>query len=326
MTMNSSDNMMLQLGALATLALFGYLLYLASKPGSVFANSSTTINENALGDGVFDVPASSAAIGPVPPVSPKPEPVTTAPSDFAVQSSEPAVPTTTAAPSTQPAPQVPKNPNTIAPVVPGIRNQPRQSKPFFPLPAEHPYDPAYPIPFPNPKYDGGVPPGGTPITNPPAPKPPMQYKPPYSESPNIPTPKPTKEAGGSPYEARVIPNTLPPTVTNQYKIDSTSVTEMPTQCPVMPPKGKLELAIKAWTNGKHSGPVTFEDGDVDMGRDGGWWDGDNSGCCDHYCRRVGPKGGEYWSCITPQAPYNEYTHMKPKGHQCHAFAGAPIAK
>ena len=297
---------LIKIAGIAIVVLLAYVIYVVAQPGLQIENQK---GGSGLGSGVLGKNATDKAVQPIPSAPPKPEPATRAASDYAVQSSAPAVPTTTPAPG---------------PVNRGIRNQPTQSPSFLPMPAEHPYDPNYPQPFPNPGYKGS-PPGGQPITNPPAPEMPSPFKPPYTESPVIPTTRPADKDTSSPYDAP-IPTTLPPTIKNQYMIDRTSVTEEPMQCPVMPPKGKLELAIKAWTNGKTEGHVYFEDGDVDMGRDGGWWDGDGSGCCDHYCRRVGPKGGEYWSCISPQAPYNEFAHMKPKGHQCSMFAGAPTSK
>ena len=276
--------------------------------------------------GVFKGDTKKGNLGVIAPESPIPV-VTGAPGyDGNVQSSAPATATTTPAPSTTPVPDAIPTLYTIAPVVPGIQDQPRHFKAPMPLPAEHPYDPMYPIPFPNPSYKP-VPPGGSPVTLPPHQTKPSKNKPAYHATP---TPAPMTQKpdpyGDHPYNAKIIPNTLAPTISNEFKTDSTSVTEMPTQCPVMPPKGKLELAIKAWTNGKRSGPVSFEDGSVDMGQDGGWWDGSGSRCCDHYCRKVGPRGGEYWSCIAPQAPHNEFAHMKPAGHQCSMFGGVPIAK
>lgn len=303
---HNQDKLIILAGIVA-LVLVGYVIYLVAQPGQQMNLGEF---QKAALSGTTTTTDGGNAVQPIPVPSRPDQPTTKAASDFAVQSSEPAVMTT----------QPPPGPNPPA----SITDQPKQAPVFYPMPAEHPYDPKYPKPFPNPHYKA-PPPGGQPITNPPVSGMPSGTKPPYTESPFIPTPRPDDKDTSSPYDAPV-PTTLAPTITNQYNIVSTSVTDEPLQCPVMPPKGKLELAIKAWTNGKTKGPVYFEDGDVDMGRDGGWWDGDGSGCCDHYCRRVGPKGGEYWSCITPQAPYNEFTHMRPKGHQCSMFAGPPISK
>ena len=220
-------------------------------------------------------------------------------------------------------------------------------RPVYPMPAEHPYNPRYPPRYPtkmNTRYNAG----GMPVVSD------VQReaywsryvtagtKPPLSPSTaaaaevpttQAPTPEPTRMAQGGttappgtpgtlpaePYDA-VIPTTPAPTETNIM-----DVSMMDNLCPIIPPKGKLELAIRAWTAGRRTGMQSFDVGAVDMGKDGGWYDVSNRRCCDHYCRRVGGHdGNEYWSCITPQAPNAEYTAMEPKGQRCSAFAGIPL--
>lgn len=215
------------------------------------------------------------------------------------------------------------------------------SQPVFAGPAEHPFDPKYPQLFP-----GAFPlpsTGGEPVIS-------MQQRetywsrfgsgletkpnpPPESNAPSTPAPvtnppltNGTTQPPGSPSVIRsspynaAIPHELPATESNIYAISKDD-----NVCPAVPPRGKLELAIKAWTVGRRSGQQSFDVGQVDMGVDGGWFDMENKGCCDHYCRRVGSGSNMYWSCITPQAPDNEYSVMKPNGMRCTSFAGAPSA-
>lgn len=222
------------------------------------------------------------------------------------------------------------------------------SRPVYPMPAEHPYNPRYPPRYPtkmNTRYNAGGMPQVSDIQR-------DEYwgryvtsgtKPPLlpstaaaSEVPatTAPTPQATRMAQGGttappgtpgtipaePYDA-IIPTAPAPTETNIM-----DVSEMDNLCPIIPPKAKLELAIRAWTAGRRSGVQSFDVGSVDMGQGGGWYDNDNRRCCDHYCRRVGNKdGSEYWSCISPQAPASEYAAVEPKGLRCTAFAGNPPA-
>ncbi len=212
--------------------------------------------------------------------------------------------------------------------------QPVKKRVAFPGPAEYPYDPAHPVSFPADQPPGKqVPPGGEPVTSPAIANIRNMRrssggatKPPYMSTA---APMVTKAAGHDTKAPTPPPDRgIPPTPEDEYRQQMDMDDMAGGSCPVIPATGKLELAVKAWINGRRHGSVVMSDRHVDMGRDGGWFDVDGKGCCDHYCRKVGPSGvaGEYWSCIAPQTPNSEYAKLSPRGMQCSTFAGAPIAR
>lgn len=221
------------------------------------------------------------------------------------------------------SPHITTTPSPSGPIGGGVSQQPTKIDAPMPMPAEHPYDPKYPVSFP-PQADPTrmTTAGGEPVTNPPVSFVDSGTKPPYHQTHQ---PKVTKAAGKDTLPP-ITPHTLTPTTSNEYKIDIA----VNSSCPVLPPSGKLELAIKAWTNGNRQNEQHFDVGSVDMGTDGGWFDYDNKGCCDYYFRRIGEHAGgrasSYWAAITPQAPHMEYTKLNPRGLQCSAFAGPPISR
>lgn len=231
----------------------------------------------------------------------------------------------TVAPSRQTdAPRIATEAPLPGPTGGGVDEQPHKTVPTLPSPAEHPYDTNYPQPFP--PVHGQPSNAGTPVTNPPMSTGEPGTKPPYSATPQ----PPLTTSPGRDTQPPIIPNTLPATDANLVRLNRNSVTEMPLGCPVVPARGKLELAVKAWTNNMRHGVRYFGSGTVDMGVDGGWYDYDRKNCCDYYFRRVngGNRGraGSQWAAITPQAPHMQYTKLEPRGMKCDGFAGTPMMK
>lgn len=204
------------------------------------------------------------------------------------------------------------------------------SRPVFPSPAEHPYNPKYPPRMPNadalPFGSGGSPL----ISN----EQRISY---WSRwlteglKPDVSTPNPNQTTTvaaadktqspswhNSPYSAETR------TVTTEAPSPALKVKlgDMAQLCPPAPPTGKLALAVRAWTEGKRSGVQHYPEGSIDMGSKGAWYDVENRRCPDHYCRIVN-HGGEQWSCIAPQAPNAEYSTVKPRGIRSNTFAGVP---
>lgn len=213
-------------------------------------------------------------------------------------------------------------------IQPGKSYPDGNSRPVFPSPEEHPYNPKYPPRMPNadalPFGSGGTPL----ITNEQrisywsrwlteGLKPPVSTPPPNTGVTTAP-PGSTKTPSwhNSPYSAETR------TVTTEAPSPALKVKlgDMAQLCPPAPPTGKLELAVRAWTEGKRSGVQHYSDGSIDMGTGGAWYDVENRNCPDHFCRVV---RGDQWSCIAPQAPNAEYSTVKPRGIKSNTFAGVP---
>lgn len=221
-------------------------------------------------------------------------------------------------------------------------------KPVYQDPMEHPYNPKYPPNWPSGDTNTS---GGEPVVSTaqktafwdryitPGYKPSLSTQsqsttraPPTTSAPTT-TAAPQEQNGttappGTPGTLPADPYDVPiPTTPAPTPANIMAISEEEKLCPAVPPTGKLELAIKAWTAGRRTGVQNFDVGSVDMGRDGGWFDAENKGCCDHYCRMVkhGWEGSEYWSCIAPQAPNSEFAAMRISGKRCTMFGGNPPA-
>jgi len=217
----------------------------------------------------------------------------------------------------------------------GSQSQPKITTAKMPGPLEHPFDPKFPPKFPStdPKNQYT----GVPIT-----QKAIDINKDFNNRspakiPTTPAPMFTNfPKNGTVTKGPIVPHTLKPTLLNQYRLSQSDNKGI---CPVIQPSGKLALASEAWNQGKRHGHVTLRgfnndfddgygarDGTIDMGRDGGWYDVETKGCCDHYCREVSYSGVWRWSCIPPQAPNSEYSTIQPKGNQCSALAGPMISK
>lgn len=239
-------------------------------------------------------------------------------------------PKPTMAPKTTPAPG-PTNDGSI-------RDQPvdTNTEVKMPEPMEHPYDPKFPPSFPldDPKQTAVEP-----VTSAAQSMAASDMRA-YNAGEGTIKPLPTTTAAPmittKPAMATADPKVMYPghamsgtTAAHEYRADRG--VEEGKMCPPIAPTGKLELAIMAWNNSRRVGHQRFGDGKtIDMGHDGGWYDVDNIGCCNYYCRMVNVSQGQegvrgHWSCISPHSPNNEYTKLDPSGNACSSFAGQPVS-
>jgi hypothetical protein len=199
------------------------------------------------------------------------------------------------------------------------------------MPQEHPYDPKFPVQFPSVAPANEY--TGMPVTQA-AVDPNAGYndRSPVKITSNLSLLPPSTAGKGRVTPGPMVPRTLAPTLANQYRLSSRDERGL---CPVIQPSGKLALAEEAWNLGKRAGHVVLKagrggsgsaEGSVDMGKDGGWYDVETKGCCDHYCREVNYGGVWRWSCIPPQAPNAEYSTVQPRGNQCSTLAGPVISQ